>query len=70
MFAKMWAEDPERIRLYGAHVGLVRSKAGTGGQAVRYAGEWDLPPRPGIAPPATYRGYIENHIRSGNSTPS
>ncbi|MFE6199323.1 lipid II:glycine glycyltransferase FemX [Streptomyces sp. NPDC057838] len=28
------------------HVGLIRFKAGTGGQAVRYAGEWDLPLRP------------------------
>ncbi|MFJ3419334.1 lipid II:glycine glycyltransferase FemX [Streptomyces sp. NPDC086082] len=32
------ADDP--------HVGLVRFKVGTGGQAVRYAGEWDLPLRP------------------------
>jgi lipid II:glycine glycyltransferase (peptidoglycan interpeptide bridge formation enzyme) len=30
------------------HVGLVRFKVGTGGQAVRYAGEWDLPLRPGV----------------------
>jgi vancomycin resistance protein VanK len=30
------------------HVGLIRFKAGTGGQAVRYAGEWDLPLRPVI----------------------
>ncbi len=28
------------------HVGLIRFKAGTGGRAVRYAGEWDLPLRP------------------------
>ncbi|MEU9554312.1 lipid II:glycine glycyltransferase FemX [Streptomyces fumanus] len=28
------------------HVGLVRFKAGTGGRAVRYVGEWDLPLRP------------------------
>ncbi|MFI1385890.1 lipid II:glycine glycyltransferase FemX [Embleya sp. NPDC020886] len=28
------------------HVGLIRFKVGTGGQAVRYAGEWDLPLRP------------------------
>lgn len=28
------------------HVGLVRFKAGIGGQAVRYVGEWDLPLRP------------------------
>ena len=32
------ADDP--------HVGLVQFKVGTGGQAVRYAGEWDLPLRP------------------------
>ncbi|ALO98617.1 tRNA-dependent lipid II--amino acid ligase [Streptomyces hygroscopicus subsp. limoneus] len=38
------ADDP--------HVGLVRFKVGTGGQAVRYAGEWDLPLRPMI-----YRGF-------------
>ncbi|MFI8952015.1 lipid II:glycine glycyltransferase FemX [Streptomyces sp. NPDC053750] len=30
------------------HVGLVQFKVGTGGQAVRYVGEWDLPLRPGI----------------------
>lgn len=29
-----------------AHVGLIQFKVGTGGQAVRYAGEWDLPLRP------------------------
>ncbi|WP_328472998.1 lipid II:glycine glycyltransferase FemX [Streptomyces sp. NBC_00448] len=34
------ADDP--------HVGLVRFKVGTGGQAVRYVGEWDLPLRPMI----------------------
>ncbi|NUU21900.1 MAG: peptidoglycan bridge formation glycyltransferase FemA/FemB family protein [Streptomycetaceae bacterium] len=28
------------------HVGLIRFKAGTGGRAVRYVGEWDLPLRP------------------------
>nr|WP_199521240.1 peptidoglycan bridge formation glycyltransferase FemA/FemB family protein [Jiangella anatolica] len=28
------------------HVGLVQFKVGVGGQAVRYAGEWDLPLRP------------------------
>ncbi|WP_460529332.1 lipid II:glycine glycyltransferase FemX [Flindersiella endophytica] len=32
------AEDP--------HVGLIQFKVGTGGQAVRYVGEWDLPLRP------------------------
>ncbi|MEU5833731.1 peptidoglycan bridge formation glycyltransferase FemA/FemB family protein [Streptomyces diacarni] len=34
------AQDP--------HVGLVQFKVGTGGQAVRYVGEWDLPLRPMI----------------------
>ncbi|MFE6779642.1 lipid II:glycine glycyltransferase FemX [Streptomyces sp. NPDC057702] len=29
-----------------AHVGLVQFKVGTGGHAVRYVGEWDLPLRP------------------------
>lgn len=28
------------------HVGLIQFKVGTGGRAVRYAGEWDLPLRP------------------------
>ncbi|MBU6533317.1 lipid II:glycine glycyltransferase FemX [Streptomyces sp. NPDC057245] len=28
------------------HVGLIRFKVGTGGRAVRYVGEWDLPLRP------------------------
>jgi lipid II:glycine glycyltransferase (peptidoglycan interpeptide bridge formation enzyme) len=32
------ADDP--------HVGLIRFKVGTGGEAVRYVGEWDLPLRP------------------------
>lgn len=36
--ATLDADDP--------HVGLIRFKAGTGGRAVRYAGEWDLPLRP------------------------
>jgi vancomycin resistance protein VanK len=34
------ADDP--------HVGLIQFKVGTGGQAVRYVGEWDLPLRPTI----------------------
>ncbi|WP_344335157.1 lipid II:glycine glycyltransferase FemX [Kitasatospora putterlickiae] len=34
------------------HVGLVQFKVGTGGQAVRYVGEWDLPLRP-----MTYRAF-------------
>jgi vancomycin resistance protein VanK len=29
-----------------AHVGLIQFKVGTGGEAVEYAGEWDLPLRP------------------------
>ncbi|WP_028808119.1 peptidoglycan bridge formation glycyltransferase FemA/FemB family protein [Streptomyces canus] len=32
------ADDP--------HLGLIQFKVGTGGQAVRYVGEWDLPLRP------------------------
>jgi len=28
------------------HIGLIQFKLGTGGQAVRYVGEWDLPLRP------------------------
>jgi vancomycin resistance protein VanK len=32
------ADDP--------HVGLIQFKVGTGGRAVRYVGEWDLPLRP------------------------
>jgi vancomycin resistance protein VanK len=31
-----------------SHVGLIQFKVGTGGQAVRYVGEWDLPLRPMI----------------------
>ncbi|MEU4392165.1 peptidoglycan bridge formation glycyltransferase FemA/FemB family protein [Kribbella sp. NPDC023855] len=38
------ADDP--------HVGLIQFKVGTGGQAVRYAGEWDLPLRS-----ITYRAF-------------
>lgn len=34
------------------HVGLIRFKVGTGGRAVRYVGEWDLPLRP-----LTYRAF-------------
>ncbi|MGI5454388.1 lipid II:glycine glycyltransferase FemX [Streptomyces sp. CA-249302] len=34
------ADDP--------HVGLIQFKAGIGGRAVRYVGEWDLPLRPAI----------------------
>ena len=35
--------DPE-----DSHVGLIQFKVGTGGQAVQYVGEWDLPLRPVI----------------------
>ncbi|MGZ0145931.1 lipid II:glycine glycyltransferase FemX [Kribbella sp. WER1] len=35
-----------------SYVGLVQFKVGTGGQAVRYVGEWDLPLRP-----LTYRAF-------------
>jgi vancomycin resistance protein VanK len=28
-----------------SHVGLIQFKVGTGGEAVEYAGEWDLPLR-------------------------
>jgi lipid II:glycine glycyltransferase (peptidoglycan interpeptide bridge formation enzyme) len=38
------ADDP--------HTGLIQFKAGTGGQAVRHVGEWDLPLRP-----VAYRGF-------------
>lgn len=38
------ADDP--------HVGLIQFKVGTGGRAVRYVGEWDLPLRP-----ITYRAF-------------
>ncbi|MFF3469048.1 lipid II:glycine glycyltransferase FemX [Streptomyces sp. NPDC002619] len=43
------ADDP--------HVGLIQFKVGTGGQAVRYVGEWDLPLRPMI-----YRAF-DLHMR-------
>ncbi len=35
-----------------AHVGLIQFKVGTGGQAVEYAGEWDLPLNP-----LTYKAF-------------
>ncbi|MGA4837883.1 lipid II:glycine glycyltransferase FemX [Streptomyces sp. G45] len=47
------ADDP--------HVGLIRFKAGTGGQAVRYVGEWDLPLRP-----MTYRAFALYMRRRGS----
>ena len=31
-----------------SHVGLIQFKVGTGGRAVEYVGEWDLPLRPAI----------------------
>ncbi|MCT2589181.1 aminoacyltransferase [Streptomyces sp. N2-109] len=46
------ADDP--------HVGLVRFKVGTGGQAVRYVGEWDLPLRPMV-----YRAFNLHMWRRG-----
>ncbi|MFI1722309.1 lipid II:glycine glycyltransferase FemX [Streptomyces sp. NPDC020489] len=46
------ADDP--------HVGLVRFKVGTGGRAVRYVGEWDLPLRPMV-----YRAFTLYMSRRG-----
>jgi vancomycin resistance protein VanK len=46
------ADDP--------HVGLVRFKSGTGGRAVRYVGEWDLPLRPMV-----YRAFALYMRRRG-----
>ncbi|MEV8374556.1 peptidoglycan bridge formation glycyltransferase FemA/FemB family protein [Kribbella sp. NPDC056861] len=40
-----------------SHVGLVQFKVGTGGEAVRYVGEWDLPLRPII-----YRAF-DHYLR-------
>ncbi|MFJ9105959.1 lipid II:glycine glycyltransferase FemX [Streptomyces sp. NPDC102405] len=51
------ADDP--------HVGLVQFKVGTGGRAVRYVGEWDLPLRPMV-----YRAfdlYMKRRGRHGAS---
>ncbi|MEV7735745.1 peptidoglycan bridge formation glycyltransferase FemA/FemB family protein [Streptomyces sp. NPDC088921] len=51
------ADDP--------HVGLVQFKVGTGGRAVRYVGEWDLPLRPMV-----YRAfdlYMRRRGRHGAS---
>ncbi|MET9310718.1 peptidoglycan bridge formation glycyltransferase FemA/FemB family protein [Kribbella sp. NPDC003505] len=50
------ADDP--------HVGLIQFKVGTGGQAARYVGEWDLPLRP-----VMYRAFDlymrrREHLRS------
>ncbi|MGW3951830.1 lipid II:glycine glycyltransferase FemX [Streptomyces sp. NPDC004752] len=46
------ADDP--------HVGLIQFKVGTGGQAVRYVGEWDLPLRPMV-----YRAFDHYMRRRG-----
>ena len=35
------------------HIGLIQFKVGTGGHAVRYVGEWDLPLRPTL-----YRAFV------------
>jgi vancomycin resistance protein VanK len=48
------ADDP--------HVGLIQFKVGTGGQAVRYVGEWDLPLRPMV-----YRAF-DLYMRRREST--
>ncbi|MEU8730704.1 peptidoglycan bridge formation glycyltransferase FemA/FemB family protein [Streptomyces tendae] len=47
------ADDP--------HVGLIQFKVGTGGQAVRYVGEWDLPLRPLIY--RTFNLYMKRRGR-------
>jgi vancomycin resistance protein VanK len=44
------------------HIGLIQFKVGTGGQAVRYVGEWDLPLRP-----MTYRAF-DLYMRRREST--
>ncbi|WP_436791864.1 lipid II:glycine glycyltransferase FemX [Yinghuangia sp. YIM S10712] len=46
------ADDP--------HLGLIQFKVGTGGQAVRYVGEWDLPLRPVV-----YRAFALYMRRRG-----
>jgi lipid II:glycine glycyltransferase (peptidoglycan interpeptide bridge formation enzyme) len=40
------------------HVGLIQFKVGTGGEAVEYAGEWDLPLRPLL-----YRAFDQYMLR-------
>jgi vancomycin resistance protein VanK len=40
-----------------AHVGLVQFKVGTGGEAVEYAGEWDLPLNPLLY--AAFSAYLK-----------
>ena len=39
---------PRPLSYLDPHVGLIQFKLGTGGQAARYIGEWDLPLRPMI----------------------
>jgi len=43
-----------------AHVGLIQFKVGTGGEAVEYAGEWDLP-----LSPLLYRAFAAYMARRG-----
>jgi lipid II:glycine glycyltransferase (peptidoglycan interpeptide bridge formation enzyme) len=43
------------------HVGLIRFKAGTGGEAVEYAGEWDLPLNPLLY--QAFAGYLAYKAR-------
>lgn len=43
-----------------SHVGLIQFKVGTGGQAVEYVGEWDLPLKPLI-----YRAFTAYMARRG-----
>ncbi|MGW5366088.1 lipid II:glycine glycyltransferase FemX [Actinopolymorpha pittospori] len=49
------------------HVGLIQFKVGTGGQAVRYVGEWDLPLRPMVYRAfdlyMRWRGYMRRRGR-------
>lgn len=42
------------------HVGLIRFKVGTGGEAIEYVGEWDLPLNRLL-----YRGFVEYMRRRG-----
>ncbi len=44
-----------------SHVGLIQFKVGTGGQAVEYAGEWDLPLRPLLY--RAFTMYMERRAR-------
>jgi vancomycin resistance protein VanK len=49
------ADDP--------HVGLIQFKVGTGGRAVRYAGEWDLPLRPRVY--QAFDLYMRHRAKAG-----